>query len=295
MTQNKERNPDEIERDIEHTRAELAETLTTLGRRFSPNVLVDQGAYLLRDHGPELGRRLGTAIKRNPLPAVLIGVGLLWLAFSGSRLGSRRDYARSDFERGIPQPNGGGALMAVSRENLTAWLRDAHAMESQAIEILEKQASWIKNYPERERRCAIIWRNPSAQAERLEQCLERLGTDTSAIKTGLGKAIGTAQQLSGLFASDEVVKSGIAHYAFEHYEIACYRALIGAATEAAPRARARSAPGSWRGPARLRCRQERALKLEPVRRCPAALRGTRSGPGSDRGRGAARRACAPAR
>ena len=41
--------------------------------------------------------------------------------------------------------------------------------------------------------------------------------------------------------------------------------------------------------------RQRALKLEPAPRCRVALPGTRSGPGSDRGRGAARRACAPAR
>ena len=43
--------------------------------------------------------------------------------------------------------------------------------------------------------------------------------------------------------------------------------------------------------ARPRCRRERVLMLEPAPRCPAAPRGTRSGPGSDRGRGAAPRAC----
>ena len=44
--------------------------------------------------------------------------------------------------------------------------------------------------------------------------------------------IGTAQQLSGLFASDEVLKSGIADYAFEHDEIAAYKMSIAAAGEA---------------------------------------------------------------
>jgi ferritin-like metal-binding protein YciE len=39
-------------------------------------------------------------------------------------------------------------VMAVSGENLTAWLRDAHAMENQAIEMLEKQANRFEHYPE---------------------------------------------------------------------------------------------------------------------------------------------------
>ena len=62
--------------------------------------------------------------------------------------------------------------------------------------------------------------------------MHQLGTDTSGLKTALGKMVGTAQQLSGLFASDEVLKSGIADYAFEHYEIASYKMLIAAAGEA---------------------------------------------------------------
>ena len=66
----------------------------------------------------------------------------------------------------------------------------------------------------------------------MERCLHQLGTDTSGLKTALGKMVGTAQQLSGLFASDEVLKSGIADYAFEHYEIASYKILIAAAAEA---------------------------------------------------------------
>ena len=39
----------------------------------------------------------------------------------------------------------------------------------------------------------------------------------------------TAQGMGGMFTSDEVVKGGSASYAFEHFEIANYRALIGAA------------------------------------------------------------------
>ena len=113
--------------------------------------------------------------------------------------------------------------MAVSRENLTAWLRDAHAMENQAIEILEKQASRLEHYPELRAKVSSHLDESHRQAERVERCLHQLGTDTSGLKTALGKMVGTAQQLSGLFASDEVLKSGIADYAFEHYEIASYK------------------------------------------------------------------------
>jgi ferritin-like metal-binding protein YciE len=122
--------------------------------------------------------------------------------------------------------------MAVSRENLTSWLRDAYAMENQAIEILEKQADRLEHYPELRAKVRSHLEETHRHAERVERCLHQLGTDTSTVKTALGKMVGTAQQLSGLFASDEVLKSGIADYAFEHYEIASYKTLIAAAAEA---------------------------------------------------------------
>ena len=122
--------------------------------------------------------------------------------------------------------------MTVSRENLTTWLRDAYAMENQAIELLEQQVSRLEHYPELRAKVSSHLDELHRQAERVERCLHQLGADTSGLKTAIGKMVGTAQQLSGLFASDEVLKSGIADYAFEHYEIASYKMLIAAAEEA---------------------------------------------------------------
>jgi ferritin-like metal-binding protein YciE len=171
--------------------------------------------------------RIGSVMVRNPMPVMLIAVGVLWLACSDSRppRHSRRTHRPS-------HPLQRNTVMAVSRDNLTAWLRDAHAMENQAIEILEKQASRLEHYPELRARVRTHLDESHRQAERVEHCLHQLGTDTSAMKTAAGKIIGTAQQLSGLFASDEVLKSGIADYAFAHYEIASYKMLIAAAAEA---------------------------------------------------------------
>ena len=50
-----------------------------------------------------------------------------------------------------------------------------------------------------------------------------------AVKDMAGKVTATAQGLSGLFVSDEVVKASMASYTFEHMEIASYRCLIAAA------------------------------------------------------------------
>ena len=38
--------------------------------------------------------------------------------------------------------------MESAEENLMAWLRDAHAMETQAVQMLEGQAQRLESYPE---------------------------------------------------------------------------------------------------------------------------------------------------
>ena len=122
--------------------------------------------------------------------------------------------------------------MATIRDTLTAWLRDAHAMENQAISILEGQEGRLEHYPELRAKISQHLQQTRRQAELLEGCLERLGEDRSVFKAGMGKLMGNVQAMSGLFVSDEVVKGAIASYTFEHFEIASYKSLIAAAEEA---------------------------------------------------------------
>ncbi|WP_029010710.1 ferritin-like domain-containing protein [Azospirillum halopraeferens] len=121
--------------------------------------------------------------------------------------------------------------MAGTKETLIDWLRDAYAMETQAIEMLERQTERLEHYPELLAKVREHKAVTDRQAERVRQCLKHLGTDTSSIKSGIGMLLGNAQSLSGIFAGDEVVKAGIFSYAFEQWEIANYRALIRAAEE----------------------------------------------------------------
>ena len=232
MRQYKDRSPSNIEREVAAHRADIADTVAEIKERLSPTELLDG---ILRDSRTrDLVSRIGPALGRNPLPAVLIGIGALWLALESSRPdpAPARRWPRTGQRSRAPVPVGKDNVMAVSRENLTAWLRDAYAMENQAIEILEKQVSRLEHYPELRAKVSAHLDESHRHAERVESCLHQLGTDTSGLKTAIGKMVGTAQHLSGLFASDEVLKSGIADYAFEHYEIASYKMLIAAAAEA---------------------------------------------------------------
>ena len=122
--------------------------------------------------------------------------------------------------------------MSDAREHLLDWLRDAHAMEQQAEQMLRAQASRIGNYPKMKARVEQHLEETRGQQKLLEGCLERLGGSPSAVKDTMGTMAAMGQGLAGMFASDESVKGAMASYVFEHMEIASYTALIAAAKQA---------------------------------------------------------------
>lgn len=119
--------------------------------------------------------------------------------------------------------------MTDAQKHLDDWLRDAHAMEKQAEQMLSAQAKRIENYPELSARIEEHLEETRAQIARLESCIERRGESASTMKDAAGKFTAMMQGFGGMFASDEVVKGSLASYTFEHFEIASYNALIAAA------------------------------------------------------------------
>lgn len=119
--------------------------------------------------------------------------------------------------------------MTDTKDRVDQWLRDAHAMEEQAETLLTGQAGRIENYPELSARVEQHLAETRSQRERLEACIERRGASSSGLKDLSGKFTAFMQNMSGVFAGDEVVKGVLASYTFEHMEIASYRILVAAA------------------------------------------------------------------
>jgi ferritin-like metal-binding protein YciE len=118
--------------------------------------------------------------------------------------------------------------MTTIDERINGWLRDAHAMEEQADQMITAQLKRIEHYPDLAQRMQQHLEETRSQRERLEACMDRRGVARSAMKDVGGKFTATMQSLSGIFAGDEVVKSVLASYTFEHMEIASYRILVAA-------------------------------------------------------------------
>lgn len=116
-----------------------------------------------------------------------------------------------------------------ARKHLIHWLRDAHGMEQQAESLLQRQSERLESYPEMKARIDRHIEETRSQAQRLEECLAKMGEDTSAIKDLGGKITANMGALMNAASDDEVVKNAIGSYSFEHFEIASYRSLIAAA------------------------------------------------------------------
>jgi ferritin-like metal-binding protein YciE len=122
--------------------------------------------------------------------------------------------------------------MATAGEHLMHWLRDAHAMEKQAIESVENQIGRLKNYPELRNWADEHVRAAERHRELIKQCIERRGGSTSTLKNVTMAVIGKIQELTGAVMSDEVLKNVLGDYSFKHYQIASYKSLIAAAEAA---------------------------------------------------------------
>ncbi|MCG7598350.1 ferritin-like domain-containing protein [Halomonas sp. McH1-25] len=122
--------------------------------------------------------------------------------------------------------------MKAAEKRLVEWLRDAHAMEEQAEQMLKAQAGRIENYPEIKQRIEQHIEETVNQGKQLEACLARYDESPSTVKDTTGKMTAMGQAAGGMFSGDEIVKGCIASYTFEHMEIASYRVLISTAEEA---------------------------------------------------------------
>lgn len=120
-------------------------------------------------------------------------------------------------------------MTTTADENFNDWLRDAHAMEKQAEQMLTAQAERLEHYPELRARIVQHIDETRWQHGILDEILARRGTDNSILKDIGGRLAAFGQAVGGMAASDEVVKGAMAGYVFENVEISSYTALIAAA------------------------------------------------------------------
>jgi len=112
------------------------------------------------------------------------------------------------------------------RDTYITGLVNAHALENQAVSILSRQVERLESYPEMSEQIRLHIDESKAQAQRLEEILQSLGTSPSTLKDLVTSFAGNMAAIAHVPMQDEVMKNTFANFAFEHFEIAAYRSLL---------------------------------------------------------------------
>ncbi|MBB3660847.1 ferritin-like metal-binding protein YciE [Rhizobium sp. BK650] len=113
-----------------------------------------------------------------------------------------------------------------TRDVFIVGLRNAHAMENQALSIMKPQLSRIENYPEVAEKLRHHITETEGQIRRVEEILAGLDEDHSTLKDVALSITGSIAALGHTVAGDEILKNSFANFAFENYEIAAYKSLL---------------------------------------------------------------------
>ncbi len=112
------------------------------------------------------------------------------------------------------------------REEFVSGLVNAHAVEKQARQLIERQLDRVRDYPELTQRLREHLVETNAQEERLDRLLDRFNESRSVIKDAVMSLGANMSAMMHAAASDEILKNSMANAAFENYEAAAYESLI---------------------------------------------------------------------
>jgi ferritin-like metal-binding protein YciE len=120
----------------------------------------------------------------------------------------------------------------AAREVFVTGLKNAHALEHQALALMDRQLEHLAQYAEVEARLRSHRGETEGQIQRLEQIFDMVGDSPSTVKDSIMNFAGNLAALGHTFAPDEILKNSFANYAFESFEVATYRSLITLAEQA---------------------------------------------------------------
>jgi ferritin-like metal-binding protein YciE len=122
-------------------------------------------------------------------------------------------------------------MASTKRDDVMSWLRDAHAMEAAHVDNLDRLIRLSDEYPQLKMQLQKHLAMSSKQRVEIEQELERFDTNRSIVKDWVMKFTGQIEPLVSKFTHDSMPKNCLLAHAYEAFEIASYRSLLGAAEE----------------------------------------------------------------
>jgi ferritin-like metal-binding protein YciE len=105
-------------------------------------------------------------------------------------------------------------------------VQNAHALEKEALQLMQRQVERFENYPEMSQILRTHITETEGQIRRLDEILHNFGEDRSLLKDMATQFMANMAAAGHMPMADEVIKNTFANHAFENFEIAAYTSLI---------------------------------------------------------------------
>jgi hypothetical protein len=125
------RSPEEIQRELDATRHQMADTIHAIERELSSGQLMMRVLGMFRSGPGRFSENLGQTIVNNPIPVAMIGLGVIMLSRSGAR---QTEYV------GVGEYQEGGGKIAHATEVAKDKLHSAKEKVSHARESISHTA-----------------------------------------------------------------------------------------------------------------------------------------------------------
>lgn len=138
---------EQLEREAERRRTDVASSITELRERLRPGRLTDDVLSYAGNQTGELLNTFGKQVAANPVPALLIGAGIAWLAFGGGRERSAGAYRGNGYDRdGAPHRsgnsgNGGDGMLHRAADSVAEGASDLYNKAASTIGAVGDKAS----------------------------------------------------------------------------------------------------------------------------------------------------------
>lgn len=118
----------EVEAEVEAQRSRLEETADALKDKMTPGEVFEEASRAAGDAGQQVLARFLDQARQNPMPVVLVGVGLVWLMRSSDRRGSAREGSSA-----IDPASGVSRQVAQARSGLASAVEAARDQARNAV------------------------------------------------------------------------------------------------------------------------------------------------------------------
>lgn len=143
---------DRIEADLNQSRHRLNDTLNALGDKLSPGQMVDEVLGLAQGQAGQFAAKLGSQVRDNPMPTILIAAGIAWLMLnnrhgvSGEHLNAD-DWRHERRYRSIEEAR--WSTPRMTNETDDAYEERVHAAYAKALDLKQIAGEGAHDFKER--------------------------------------------------------------------------------------------------------------------------------------------------